>query len=283
MSNTNVPSTNVPSTNVPSTSIYELPDWPSNFQGFQGLIPIPLGIHQMPADQMPVVQMHDPLDDPVPVEIYPLHHPLHNPEQQANQDEPTELIYALAKNLKMLKKGKDLILPVKKILNIGVEISIYKQTKQMYRVNIEPTDFEVEDNTLFDGTYDRELTKETTEDDFIQNMVRCLLLNLKTIKINKMNGRFCINKKQDHAEKMDELWTMFCEEFKDVETVTLALEECCVCYTFTKTMTNCDHSVCLDCISKIRDEMSVDEEFNIHDDYKNCPMCRQRITHLHYK
>ena len=101
-------------TNVPSTSIYELPDWPSNFQGFQGLIPIPLGIHQMPVDQVSVVQMHDPLDDPVPVEIYPLHHPLHNPEQQASQDEPTELIYALAKNLKMLKKGKDLILPVKK-------------------------------------------------------------------------------------------------------------------------------------------------------------------------
>ena len=153
----------------------------------------------------------------------------------------------------------------------------------MYRVNIEPTDFEVEDNTLFDGTYDRELTKETTEDDFIQNMVRCLLLNLKTIKINKINGRFCANNKQEHVEKMDEIWAMFCEEFKDVESVTLALEECCVCYTFTKTMTNCDHSVCLDCISKIRDEMSVDEEFNIHDDYKNCPMCRQRITHLHYK
>ena len=265
---------NQASQKMSNSSTYVLPEWPSNFQGFQGLIPVPIEIHQVPVEiqHVPVEIQH--VSDQVPNEIV---------QVQAQQDEPTELIYALAKSLKLLKKGKDIILPVKKLLNIGVEISIYKQTKQMYRINIEPTDFEVEDNVLFEGTYDRELTKETTEDDFIQNMMRCLLLNLKTIKINKMNGRFCTNKKQEHLEKMDELWVMFCEEFKDVETVTLALEECCVCYTFTKTMTNCDHSVCLDCISKIRDETSVDEEVNIHDDYKNCPMCRQRITHLHYK
>ena len=162
-SSTHVPSTYVPSTYVPST--YVLPEWPSNFQGFQGLIPVPIEIHQVPVEIQHVpVEIHQ-VSDQVPVEIYQVPVEIHQAQVPAQQDEPTELIYALAKSLKALKKGKDLILPVKKILNIGVEISIFKQTKQMYRVNIEPTDFEVEDNALFEGTYDRELTKETTEDD----------------------------------------------------------------------------------------------------------------------
>ena len=214
----------------------------------------------------------------VPVEIY--HNPIPVP-MPIHPEEPTSLIISLASTLKMLKKGKDIILPIKKILNIGAEVNIYKLSKQLYRVNIEPTDFQVEDNILFEDTYNRELSKEITEDAFLQNMVRRLLLNLKTIKINKINGRFCINHICHHV--MDELWTMFCDEFKEVDTLTLALDECCVCYTFTKTITNCKHSLCLDCVSKIKDETSNDDDTNIHEDYKNCPMCRQRITHLYHK
>jgi hypothetical protein len=204
-------------------------------------------------------------------------------EAGPREAEPTALIEAISETLKTFKKGKDIILPINKILNIGVEVSIYKQTKQIYRINIVPTDFEVEDNTLFEEVYDRELTKEPTEDAFIQNVVKSILSNLKTLKINKISGRFSANNKQKYVEKIGNLWSMFCHEFKEIESVTLSFDECCVCYTFTKTMTNCNHSVCLECISKIRNETDVDQEFNTHDDYKNCPMCRQRITRLHNK
>jgi hypothetical protein len=204
-------------------------------------------------------------------------------EAGPREAEPTALIEAISETLKTFKKGKDIILPINKILNIGVEVSIYKQTKQIYRINIEPTDFEVEENTLFEEVYDRELTKEPTEDAFIQNVVKSILSHLKTIKINKISGRFSANNKQKYVEKVGDLWSMFCHEFKEIESVTLSFDECCVCYSFTKTMTNCDHSVCLECISKIRNETEVDQEFNTRDDYKNCPMCRQRITRLHNK
>jgi hypothetical protein len=189
---------------------------------------------------------------------------------------PMTLVQSLCSSLKELRKGKYLMLPIRKILNINVEVTIHKENKNIYILNIGPTDFSVDDDSLYEVIYKREGTP-LSEDEFIEYTVQNTLSVLKKIKIDKLNGKFTTTLK---STKTDALWTAFCQEFKDEENIVLSLNECCVCFTITKTTTNCEHSVCLDCISKLRTEAVADDELMRNVKKKNCPMCRQRILFL---
>ena len=194
----------------------------------------------------------------------------------------TGLIKSLCASLKEMRKGKCLLLPVKKINNISVEVSIAKERKSIYILNFRPTEFNVEEDSLYETIYERigdDATRGLTEDDFILHVVKDALVVLKKVKIDKLNGKFVTAPPSPQEVKLDAMWTDFCQEFKDEEHMVLSMNECCVCFTVTKTMTNCEHTVCLDCISKLRTEAVAGEH---NSNQKICPMCRQRILFLNW-
>jgi hypothetical protein len=194
---------------------------------------------------------------------------------------PMSLTQSLCATLKEMRKGRFMIMPIKKISNINVEVTIHKQTRNTYILNIGPIDFTVDDDSLYEVIYDlmgEERTCELTEDEFIEYIVQKTLLALKSIKIDKLNGKFTTTTPTPQDMKTNAMWTAFCQEFKDDEHMGLSMNECCVCFTLTKTTTNCEHAVCLECISKLRTEAVNDEQSNIKQ--KSCPMCRQRILFL---
>jgi hypothetical protein len=189
---------------------------------------------------------------------------------------PISLVQTLCTYLKEMRKGKYLIIPIKKICNINAEVTIHKESRNSYILNIGPMDFSVDDDSLYENHYTRDGTA-LSENDFIEYIVQNTLAALKTIKIDKLNGKFTTTAPSPQAVKTDAMWTAFCQEFKDEENMVLSLNECCVCFTVTKTTTNCEHSVCLDCISKLRTEAVAGEH---NSNQKICPLCRQRILFL---
>jgi len=91
---------------------------------------------------------------------------------------------------------------------------------------------------------------------------------LQVINFDVMEGRFV---SQTTAKKT------FCEAFNiSNERVVCSGQECCVCYTKTKTKPECGHALCIPCWSKIKDtpDDPDDDEFRS----KKCPMCRVTLN-----
>jgi hypothetical protein len=192
---------------------------------------------------------------------------------------PSALVESLCERLKAMRKGTYLMFPVKKINNISVEVTLTKDRKSSYVFSIGPTEFSVEDS-LYETIYDRQnndATRAMSEDAFIKYIVRDTLLDLKSVTIDKLNGKFSTKLLTPDELKIDAMWSEFCQEYKDDENIVLSINECCVCFTQTKSMTNCEHAVCLECISKLRTDQVADEH-NVPQ--KSCPLCRQRILYL---
>jgi|AntAceMinimDraft_5_1070358.scaffolds.fasta_scaffold54066_2 hypothetical protein len=63
-------------------------------------------------------------------------------------------------------------------------------------------------------------------------------------------------------------------------------EECCVCYEKTNSKTECGHSICLRCATKLKNEQWVDGDEDIDDNGndadKKCPMCRKWLKMEQY-
>ena len=210
-----------------------------------------------------LVNVHAPVALPMPVAV-PIAH--HAPAP------PTSLINSICASLKVLRKNQPLLMPIKKIKNIGVEVSITKEKKSVYVLDIIPTEFRVQDDSLYEAVYNKLDTECVTEDDFIRFVIENVLKTLRVLNIDKLNGNFITGERPPHVLKMDAMWEEFCQEFKDDETIELAMNECCVCFSLTKTKTNCGHTVCLECVSKIQRDPN---EY-----LKRCPLCRQQIKGL---
>jgi hypothetical protein len=196
---------------------------------------------------------------------------------------PASLVQSLCASLKGLRKGRCILLPIKKICNVNSEVSIAKENKNTYIFNIGPTQFSVAEDSLYETIYNRQDDDETrnfSEDEFIEHVVKNTLTELKKIKIDKLNGLFITEEQTLNAQKVDEMWSEFCQEFKDDEHLELMIKECCVCFTMTKTTTNCGHTVCLECISKLKTEKLADDTAMRNVNHIGCPMCRQRILCL---
>ena len=195
--------------------------------------------------------------------------------------EPSGLIKSLCASLKEMRKGRCLLLPIKKINNISVEVSITKENKANYVLNIGPTEFSVAEDSLYEMVFDNRIAGSTMEEDkFIDYVVKVSLANLKKIKIDKMNGCLTTTEPAPKSQKMDEMWSEFCQEFKDEENMELTINECCVCFTMTKTLTNCGHTVCLECIAKLKTDDIAEDAVMRNAKHITCPMCRQRILFL---
>jgi hypothetical protein len=90
---------------------------------------------------------------------------------------------------------------------------------------------------------------------------------ITTIKFSKMIGRFTTIPPQTFS---------FCEAYgiSINSGVVSVFEECAVCYDKTKTLTPCNHALCIPCWEKIKETPEEDEE-----DYstRKCPVCRTTI------
>lgn len=198
---------------------------------------------------------------------------------------PLSLINAFIENLKELKTRDYLTLPIKKIKGLGVSVIVQKRNKGQYALDIDATEFDINDGTsplLLRIIYNREKALFPSEENFMHHVIENVLHALKNIEIDKINGKFITQAPPIHPTKMDTLWYEFFQEFKEDESIQLELNECCVCFTLTKTSTNCRHAVCLECIGNLNTEQEEPDDDNgyMYSDYKNCPMCRQRIMCL---
>ena len=131
-------------------------------------------------------------------------------------------------------------------------------------------DDDIENITLFCQGFS--ITKQSVglQPDFkwqVGNILLECVPVITTAKFSKMIGRFFIIPPQTFS---------FCEAYgisTDSGVVSL-FEDCTVCYDKTKTLTPCNHVLCIPCWAKIKETPEEDEE-----DYstRKCPVCRATI------
>jgi len=82
------------------------------------------------------------------------------------------------------------------------------------------------------------------------------------------------NKKTSQLTDEDFYGDEVVELFK-FENTTTSCESCCVCHDLTNTTTECDHHLCLACMSSLKGYVDDDEYI------RKCPLCRENISQLH--
>jgi hypothetical protein len=206
------------------------------------------------------------------------------------------LAVSFCSTLESMRVGRRVYLPIKSIENIEVQVEINRHNEDKYTLKIIPLDFSIKrdgdirtsdggrcgiqsgciesDDTLFYKIYYRNEAA-----DNLRVISNDILTSLKKMKIDKVNGEFSVDERNTE-NKMDELYKAFVAEFIHHEPIVLLLNECCVCYTPTKTKTNCDHAVCLECISNLPTAPHMEIGDSCITQRMRCPMCRQHITNL---
>jgi hypothetical protein len=176
-----------------------------------------------------------------------------------------ELVRSLCAKIVTLDIDQSLILPIKSIKNINVGVTIRKDTADTYTVRVLSVNF-----ILYCPLFEENYTQSNEEriDLFILKMVCDLLVKLKKLVIDRLNGVFCFASPDLYAN--EELMLAFISEFKDHDSIKLNIDECCVCYNPTRTITNCGHALCLECISNFPSSSLMLE----------CPLCRQIVIAL---
>lgn len=127
---------------------------------------------------------------------------------------------------------------------------------EFYREFQDPKDFK------FKKTEIKKLTESVTE----------LITKVKSLRLDNLNGIF-----KTQLDDRRVLCTEVYNLFKDEEHIELYIKECSVCYTPTKTKTECNHSICWTCIQKSPKFEDDDNDCR----YISCPMCRQCVGEIH--
>lgn len=82
---------------------------------------------------------------------------------------------------------------------------------------------------------------------------------MPNLKLNKIFGKFILNKKD--GNKTIEINNIG----EDIFGFTYSnYKECSVCYSMTYSETSCNHHLCIDCWSKIKNDL--------------CPICRNTLV-----
>jgi len=161
-------------------------------------------------------------------------------------------------------------------LNVSVTLTfIFSRKKEFLKnvsLHIESRDIWV----TIDGDYDalrlyNSAITTIESNNLVDQFTDCLnqvAAILQVINFDVMEGKFTL---QTTAKKT------FCEAFNITnERVVCSLQECCVCYTKTKTKPECGHTLCIPCWAKIKDtpDDPDDDEFRS----KKCPICRVTLN-----
>ena len=191
----------------------------------------------------------------------------------------TELMQMMCEKLKRMPERGHTLFPIKKIKGLDVRVILRKRTVDWYTLIIEPLDIFLNDNDrLFMCDWKH---AHANEDEFIQDTAESILIALKTLKIDKLNGTFMTQKMIDEKKinkEDDDLWSRFCYDFELDKNFVLDFYDCEMCFKSTKTRINCGHSLCLECLIKV--EIVEDQEDGISCSYRHCPLCHQKITYL---
>lgn len=168
------------------------------------------------------------------------------------------------------KKIKKLMLEIDSIDNINVYVKLEFDLKfnKCCWLTIESSDIYCHSGEGdFKNLFHKNITnKIETKVDYM-NLFNEVIKILKSIKFNKLTGKF------------EEKKTLsFCEAFPcvmQIENIKTILHDCSVCYEKTFVKTPCNHSLCIECWSKVK-KVSVDEE---DADIKEqpCPICRHNL------
>ena len=152
---------------------------------------------------------------------------------------------------------------ITKIDNVNVSVAFrygkYTEDKHYIQISIEFTD------TVDECGNNIRLMLATYNIGEILTMkhVKIMMYLLNHVKYDKLNGKFIPSYIASHVS-INKL-------FK-AENIETDINECCVCYEETKTLTECGHPLCYECHSKIK-EINNGEG----DEYKQCPICRKNI------
>jgi hypothetical protein len=205
----------------------------------------------------------------------------------------------------MIKDGiieaGSLTMPIKKIHGLSVTVEIRKRTNKpkpqekkkathAYTFIIKDDHYhtgdEGEEWEYYQKYYSDGLIKT---DEELKIMLECCIRFIKQCKIDKLTGHFALEGVTNGCyEKNMYDFVKLAELFEDIEHVKPLLSKCCVCTEWTRTsLKDCDHNVCLDCMSKLvkkdcsgcngYDPQHCCSECCGLQQVASCPMCRKQI------
>jgi hypothetical protein len=196
---------------------------------------------------------------------------------QQHLDIPSGLIHMFFEKLQRMLEGQDIVFPIKKIKGLNVHVILRKRAADWYELIIEPTDIALKNNTVFACYWKQEDYSEgVNENEFSRDTAKSILIVLKTIKIDKLNGVFITQKMIDEkqtVEEDDNLWSHFCYEYELDKNLVLDFYDCEMCFKSTKTKIDCGHHLCLKCLINLNEK----EETTLP---RRCPLCHHYITSL---
>jgi hypothetical protein len=161
-------------------------------------------------------------------------------------------------------------LPIEKIC--GVQICSHIAIRK-WKGNIESVVFRVQSfdmgvmdsgngpTVIYGNKLNSASTKSLTMEQMVSYVERVLEI-IPTLRLNKRQGNLSEYVYSDEVIGL----------FKFDNTTTHSYEECCVCQELTGTKTECEHHLCLLCMSSLHE---VEDEDG--DEVKKCPMCRETI------
>jgi hypothetical protein len=164
-------------------------------------------------------------------------------------------------------------LPVKTICGIKVcaELKFFRGNSQIHdvRFDIESYDISVHDSDDSPSIFCRCLLKDlkvpTLTLEQIISSIEQILVIIPTLKFNKK--KLELTDAEILGDDVDELFKFENTTIHDV---------CSVCHELTNTRTDCDHALCLVCMSSIKGYYEEGEHI------RKCPLCRNDITMLHH-
>jgi hypothetical protein len=192
----------------------------------------------------------------------------------------TELMEMMCEKMQRMKEGSDTLFPIKKIKGLNVRVILSKRAEDWYTLNIEPLDIVLNNCNIFTCDWKQEnYWQRVTENEFIRDISETILVVLKTLKIDKLNGTFITQKMIDEKQKTDEddqLWSRFCYDFELDKNFVLDYYDCEMCFKSTKMRIDCGHSLCLECLI----HLEIMNDSCEHYYYRQCPLCHQHIHSL---
>jgi hypothetical protein len=180
-------------------------------------------------------------------------------------------------------KGSPITLPINCIDEIPVEIKVHWAyinfktcpAKAVMAINMESTEFlDAKDDDGCEqyriGHYSEEININVIVTP--QQMEEFVTKVLEEFRFDVFDGKFTCEPEAQRAQKAKR-----CEILKKNKRLAIGGGECSVCYVPTTTRTNCKHSVCIPCLSKIEHTRAEDDDEKI----LRCPMCRDSVVAIY--
>ena len=167
-------------------------------------------------------------------------------------------------------RDRDLCLPIKKIGDIEFDDGeiLVKHGIHADIVSLNIDHFFIYGKLL---TKDFHFTKETAKEDTLR-----ILDFIKNMMFNKELNKYVDKRENEYTSPLTPtLWKEMFEECN--EDVTTNWDDCCICKEITNTqLTECKHSVCLSCCSRLKPKQELEAEVWSF----KCPLCRAECSAL---